>query len=293
MKSGVVTMVRILGDQVAGELAEWHVPPALRTSVVNCTGYREVVSRPLVQRWVPAATVTMMIGFGDAGGFIPVDYTVGTSPPSSAPSSMVVAMHQRAVMSESHGCTMMQVELHPLAAYTLFGMPLRELAGQFVELPQVFGRTAGEVAERLTETSDWPGRFAVLEGELARRLADGPTPHRAVAWAWWQIHRSHGRVSIVELAAEVGWSRRHLTRQFGEQVGLAPKAVARLRRLNYAVRLLGQPGRRSVAEIAACCGYYDQAHLDLDFRDIVGCSPREYLAETAAATARASGRLAA
>jgi AraC-like DNA-binding protein len=222
-----------------------------------------------------------------------LDYTVGTTPPSTTPSSMVIGMHQRAVISESRGCKMIQVEFPPAAAYALFGLPLRELAGQFVDLSQVFGQSAEDLAERLAGVPDWAGRFAVLQGAIVRRLAIGSAPHKEVAWAYQRIDRSQGKVSIADLAAEVGWSRRHLTRRFSEQFGLAPKTVARLRRLHNALRLLSRPGRRSIADIAARCGYYDQAHLDLDFRDIAGCSPKEYLAEIKAETVRANGDTAA
>jgi len=296
MTTGTVEVVRTQGDQITAEYAQWHVPSALRTSVLDCIGYHEVLGRPVVRRMLPAATVTVMIGFGEGNESIPVDYTVGTQPPpppARVPSSLVIGMHERAVMSVSRGCTMVQVEFDPLAAYSLFGLPLRELAGQFVELPQILGRTAAEVAERLAETPDWPGRFAVLNGMIARRLADGPAPNGAVAWAWKQLHRYHGRISIRELADEISWSRRHLTRQFSRQLGLAPKTAARLRRLSKVLCLLSRPGRRSIADIAAGCGYYDQAHLDLDFRDIAGCSPKEYLAETAAERTRAGQVVAA
>ena len=34
-----------------------------------------------------------------------------------------------------------------------------------------------------------------------------------------------------------------------------------------------------LAELAAECGYYDQAHLARDFRDLAGCPPSMLLAE--------------
>jgi AraC-like DNA-binding protein len=47
-------------------------------------------------------------------------------------------------------------------------------------------------------------------------------------------------------------------------------------------RLQGQQagtGRVVLAELAAECGYYDQAHLARDFRDLAGCPPSLLLAE--------------
>jgi AraC-like DNA-binding protein len=58
------------------------------------------------------------------------------------------------------------------------------------------------------------------------------------------------------------------------QVGLAPKACARLLRFEHAVELLGAPGA-SPSSVAAEAGYYDQAHLDRDCRQFAGCTPTE------------------
>jgi AraC-like DNA-binding protein len=34
-----------------------------------------------------------------------------------------------------------------------------------------------------------------------------------------------------------------------------------------------------LADLAADCGYYDQAHLAREFRDLAGCPPSQWLAE--------------
>ncbi|WP_233438514.1 AraC family transcriptional regulator [Actinokineospora spheciospongiae] len=78
------------------------------------------------------------------------------------------------------------------------------------------------------------------------------------------------------VADEIGWTRQHLSTRFREQVGLTPKAVARIARLHRAVTLLNHPSALPLAEVAHRCGYTDQPHLNRDFRALTGCTPTEY-----------------
>lgn len=94
--------------------------------------------------------------------------------------------------------------------------------------------------------------------------------------AWGHLQRTWGAIPVPRLADEVGWSVRQLENRFREQIGLGPKAAARVLRLQRARRLLA--AGRSQAETAAACGYYDQAHLSGEFRAMTGCTPREFTA---------------
>jgi AraC-like DNA-binding protein len=90
---------------------------------------------------------------------------------------------------------------------------------------------------------------------------------------------------VSELAAGTGWSERHLTSRFRAEIGLTPKAAARVIRFDRARRLLvrhlTQPAASGyrLADLAADCGYYDQAHLAREFRTLAGCPPSQWLAE--------------
>ncbi|AFU02952.1 transcriptional regulator [Nocardia brasiliensis ATCC 700358] len=168
------------------------------------------------------------------------------------------------------------VGLSPHGAYTLLGVPLSEVADTVFDLVDVLGRPAAQIVDRLAETSEWQARLALLDDVLAVRAANGPQPAPQVVWAWQRLCRSNGRVSIARLAAEVGWTRRHLLTRFREQIGLTPKTAARVLRFQQALQLLHQPGDRPPpARVAQMTGYSDQAHLIREFRALAGTTPVE------------------
>jgi AraC-like DNA-binding protein len=171
-----------------------------------------------------------------------------------------------------------QVGLDPLAARALLGLPAGELAGLDVPAEVLLGPLAAEIRERLLAAADWPSRFAVLDGLLARAARPGPEVPPEVREAWRRLRRSGGRVPVSALAAEVGWSERHLAARFRRETGLSPKEAARVVRFDRARRRAAAGGGR-LAELAAECGYFDQAHLAREFRALAGVAPSVWLAE--------------
>jgi AraC-like DNA-binding protein len=170
-----------------------------------------------------------------------------------------------------------QVDVTPLAARMLFGVPMHELARRSVALADVLGREADELDERLDDARTWDERFAIVDQALTRRLADAAPSPPDVAWAWRRLQATSGRQTIGGLASALGCSRKHLAARFRDHVGLPPKLVARTFRFRRAAELLaaGTP----LDELAHACGYYDQSHLDRDFRELAGTTPSAYRAD--------------
>jgi AraC-like DNA-binding protein len=84
-------------------------------------------------------------------------------------------------------------------------------------------------------------------------------------------------VPIAHLRGETGWSKTRLVSTFRDQIGVAPKLYARIVRFTRAAELL-QAGRSSLIDVALAAGYYDQPHMNADFRDLSGMTPREFSA---------------
>jgi AraC-like DNA-binding protein len=194
------------------------------------------------------------------------------------PQAWIAGLDDRPELVETSGPqALVDLKLTPLGAYTLCGLPLRELTGAVVALDDVFGSAARQLSEELREASDWDTRFDLVEAFLLRRAAAGPSAHPLVARAWLRLHQSAGQLSIGALAADLGCSRRHLSATFHEQVGLPPKTAARLLRFEHVRRRLERTPVHW-AEIAYRCGYADQSHLNRDFRDLAGTTPTDFLA---------------
>jgi transcriptional regulator GlxA family with amidase domain len=86
-------------------------------------------------------------------------------------------------------------------------------------------------------------------------------------------------VPVTRLADEIGLSRRHLGQLVRAELGLTPKTVARIMRFGQARRWLRSVPTAGLAQTAVKCGYFDQAHLTNDWKQLAGCTPREWVSE--------------
>ena len=169
------------------------------------------------------------------------------------------------------------VRLRAGGAWPFLGIPLREFTDQVVELETIFGREIDNLRDRLGEAPDDDARFDLLESWLAQRARSHTQPTRSVTHALRMIYGGLDVVRIGKIAGTIGISHKHLLREFDRCVGLTPKLFARLCSFQRVIRSVGQKAEVDWADIAATCGYHDQAHLIHEFRAFSGLTPASYL----------------
>jgi AraC-like DNA-binding protein len=181
------------------------------------------------------------------------------------------------IESPESRCCVMGVQLHPVGAFRLFGTPLGELAGQSsLDLQDVVGPAARELQERCLEAGSAEEQVRCAAGWIGERLARSPAPDPAIAWTAAEIERRRGAVSISELRDRTGLSKTRMATAFRDQVGVTPKLFARIHRFRRALELIHQ-GSDPLVDVALAAGYYDQPHLNAEFRELSGLAPGEYL----------------
>ncbi len=256
----------------APTLWEWHAGTPdvrLRDCVVSYTGYAEHASAPMRRLEVPFAGIPLIISLGPS---IVVD--------GVRHRSFVAGLDDSATITEYCGEQRgLEVYLTPLGARRLLGLPMDELARRVVALEDLLGEGAARLlVDRLQDAPDWQARFALVDAMLLARLRRAAPVAPEVEHAWARLRSSGGAVAIATLAGEVGWSRRHLAARFRADVGLPPKAVARIMRFERVTRTLSANHGHGLADVAYACGYADQAHLNRDFRAFAGTTPTDYAA---------------
>ncbi len=250
---------------------------ALRPLVTSYTGYRIEGAAPGVHRGLPSRDLTFIVTLDGT-----VDLAALPDPrqPPRSFGALAGGLHTSPALIRHDGYQFgVQLGITPLGSRALLGLPAAELAGAVVDLDALLGPAAAQLVERLRTATTWRERFRQLDGMLARLARDRGAPGPELGWAWRRLASSHGGLGIGGLAEEVGWSRRHLGERFRREYGLTPKQAARVMRFEAANRLLRRADRPGLADLAARCGYYDQAHLTREWRELAGCSPTVWLAE--------------
>lgn len=225
----------------------------------------DITGPPGVHLGLPSTQVSVVLPVDD-----PLDVAWSGDPGSRQRSwQSVSGLHTRPAHIR-HGGRMAGVclGLTPAGARALLGVPAGALAGTLVELDDV-DRSFRTLPERLatTPSSGWGAAVgrALLEA-LERREARAPRAEVGRALA---LLTRGAAVSAV--ASDVGLTRRHLGELVRVETGVTPQRWRQLARFQRSQPMVAA-GRR-LADVAAACGYADQAHLAREWRELAGCSP--------------------
>jgi AraC-like DNA-binding protein len=169
------------------------------------------------------------------------------------------------------------IQLKPGWSPSLFGVPANALTDQLVTLDDLWGASSGDITADLVAARSVPAMLDRLSRAIAARATFESASAHLARRAARMFEVTETRVQLV--AQQLGVTARHLRRAFVESVGVGPKEFARGVRLQRAIRASARSSDWSA--IARDTGYYDQAHLIGEFRDLVGLTPSAYVARRA------------
>ena len=139
-------------------------------------------------------------------------------------------------------------------------------------LDELWGAEGRELRDRLVLEGTARARLALLERYLHSRLRHLERPSRSVRRAFELINAAHGEISTEQLARACGCTSRTLRSSTLAEAGLAPKHLARIARIRYALNLLVEAGV-PLSTAAATSAFSDYAHMSREFRELIGEAP--------------------
>jgi AraC-like DNA-binding protein len=290
------------GEQ-RSELGVWQTAqrpadPRLRVYVHGFFASSSNLRMPVQERHVPSTEVPLLLNFGAPHRRL---NAVGSGEWTARDGVWVVGLHNRHQLTRAAGERhFMVVRFTPIGAHLFLRLPMHLIANEAVDLGLIDRALARRLVSRIGIAGSWAERFAAMESLIAERVADARMP-ASIGFAWRRLVATDGRIAVGSLATEIDCSHRTLIARFRTCVGFPPKTIERLMRFNRALRSLDALSRTRVnepaskpyldagqqdhqlvrafqwADLAAGCGYFDQAHFIKDFREFAGVTPEAFL----------------
>lgn len=245
-------------------------------SLVKCYWTLDIPARedPQRQRIIPDGCIEMIFILGDDIK----RYTTGNHF-IIQPRAMILGQTIQPFFVEPTGhVNSFAVRFYPYGFTSFVTTSLKALANKETPIGELFGeKTAGELKQKIIQASSTKNRIDIIEAFLLDKLKTEKTIYNIVRSAIDTIFLTNGSTSIKSILKDDLSKRRQLERNFLKKVGLSPKQLGKVIRLQTALKMLLNQPSESLTKIAYESEYYDQAHFNKDFKEFTGTSPTGFL----------------
>lgn len=170
------------------------------------------------------------------------------------------------------------VRFYPFGFANFISRPIHELADKETPLTSLFEEhSVKELEQKIIEASSTRSRIEEVERFLLDKLTDQSVIESIVRSTIDTLSQTKGSMSINAILKDDLSQRRSLERKFSKQVGVSPKQLGRIIRLQAALKMILNNKGENLTQIAYENEYYDQAHFIKDFKEFTGINPKHYL----------------
>ena len=248
------------------------------SSVIKCYWTLEVPAEynPERQRIIPDGCIEMAFILGD-------DIKRFTSETDFIlqPRSMVLGQTMEPFYIQPMGyVNTFAVRFYPYGFANFISTPIRNLVNKETPIAQLFGEvTANELEQRIINATDIQQRIGIIETFFLNKLNEKSTIDNIVQSTMDTLFSTGGSATIHSILKEDLSKRRQLERKFLKQIGISPKQLGKVIRLQTALKLLLHKKDETLTRIAYQSEYYDQNHFIKDFKEFTGTTPKEFLTD--------------
>ena len=170
------------------------------------------------------------------------------------------------------------VRFHPEGFIPFATIPIVEMENRPVPLAELFASDADQLETAILSAQTIEERIEIVERFLMERLVSAESIDRIAKASSKLLLELNGQLSVNELSDQLNVNRRQLERKFTSAIGLSPKQLSKIIRLQATLKMIANNQFTSLTEIAYEGNYYDQAHFIKDFKEFTGVSPKQFYA---------------
>ena len=167
------------------------------------------------------------------------------------------------------------VRLKPGMFFPNHEVCLKEITNTETFVPQIPADTA-LLLEQIFETDTLWERARLFQEYLLRFSPEQYIVEETVQQVLYLTSHANGDVEVGDIAKEICYSERHLTRMFSDAMGYSPKMYARIARFQYALSRMMEHSADSVSSFIDLLNYADQAHFQREFKEFTGITPKHF-----------------
>lgn len=253
-----------------------YTPSSNLASFVKCHWSLEVPAgmHPQKQRIVPDGCMEMIFILGDN-----IRRYTSDNDFIIQPRAVVVGQLSKPFVIEPTGYVhCFATRFYPYGIANFITTSLKALENKETPIAELFGSIAASRLEQkiISAKTDAERIDAVLEFFLGK-LNEQSTIDHIIKATIDTLLATNGSTPIKAIVENERAGRRQLERKFLKHVGLSPKQLGKVIRLQAGLKLLLNRRHENLTEIAYQSDYYDQAHFIRDFKDFTGINPKDFL----------------
>lgn len=172
------------------------------------------------------------------------------------------------------------IRFYPYGFANFIDLPLNELSNKETPLNELFGNENTErISQEVIQAQTTNERIDIVERFLIERLKDKSTIDNIVKSIIDTMFLTKGSKTLIAMLKNDMTKRRQLERNFTRQIGLSPKQLSKVIRLQATLQMLLNNTKGTLTDLAYENEYYDQAHFIKDFKEFTGITPKDFLTD--------------
>lgn len=149
-----------------------------------------------------------------------------------------------------------------------------ELGGQRADLRDL--TSCGRILDQLSQAGSFGERVRAIQDFALEHLADETYQPDFVEYSELELCRTRGGMRLEHLEEYTGYTGRYCRERFKKDLGISVKRYANIIRVQNAVRMMFRSKTPELADVVFENGYFDQSHLNREFRLYIGDTPMRY-----------------